>query len=167
MLLLQTRNQVTDSFRSKYVVIPIVDISLLNSLIRILHHDQQLMTHMNFLLSIIRTISVLTFLSKEKKDRCNNWDSLRIQIYRWKSMPTSEGWFCFISCDVGLPVKGSFPNEHRDQATTRILIAEQLPIETENLVDQPKDLFLLKEASKKEHSHYRPTIELSVSLSMT
>jgi len=111
MLLLQTRNQVTDSFRSKYVVIPIVDISLLNSLIRILHHDQQLMTHMNFLLSIIRTISVLTFLSKEKTDRCNNWDSLRIQIYRWKSMPTSGGWFCFIICDVGLPVKGSFPNE--------------------------------------------------------
>lgn len=48
MLLLQTRNPVTDSFRSKYVVIPIVDISLLNSLIRILHHDQQLMTHMKF-----------------------------------------------------------------------------------------------------------------------
>lgn len=59
-------------------------------------------------------------------------------------MPTSGGWFSFISCDVGLPIKGSFPNEHRDQATTRILIAEQLPAETENMVDQPKDLFFIK-----------------------
>lgn len=66
MLLLQTRNQVTDSFRSKYVVIPIVDISLLNSLIRILH-GQQLMTRMNFLLSIIRTISVLNFFRMKKQ----------------------------------------------------------------------------------------------------
>jgi len=58
----------------------------------------------------------------------------KITGLRLKIKDYNRRMFFFILCEVRLAIKRSFPGEYRDQASTRMLRAQELPTETDNMV---------------------------------